>query len=103
MCLNGINIIYANGSWELSHSDVIPNRELFIHELTCSAAIEKRFLIIHASSIFGTQSNVYHQLFFFFFFFWVDNLYTAVSKYMCGLASRYQLIQKKGKKKRWTG
>ena len=29
-----------------------------------------------------------------FFFFFVDNLYTTVSKYMCSLASRYQLNQK---------
>ena len=36
---------------------------------------------------------------YFFFFFWVDNLYTAISKYMCSLASRYQLNQKTMKKK----
>ena len=36
----------------------------------------------------------------FFFLFGVDNLYTTISKYMCGLASRYQLIQKKGGKRK---
>ena len=33
------------------------------------------------------------------FFFFVDNLYTTISKYMCGLSSMYQINQKiKGKK-----
>jgi hypothetical protein len=32
---------------------------------------------------------------FFFFFFGVNNLYTAVSKYMCGGVSRYQLPEKR--------
>ena len=39
-----------------------------------------------------------------FFFFLFNNLYTAVSKYMCGLASMYQLNQKKNKRMSdWLG
>ena len=34
-----------------------------------------------------------------FSFFLFDNLYTTVSKYMCGLASMYQLSQKKNKQR----
>ena len=39
-----------------------------------------------------------------FLFFLFNNLYTAVSKYMCSLASIYQLSQKKNKQMSdWLG